>query len=101
MLAHQHVLQHRHVGEETDVLERARDAVAQHRVGPLARYLLPCQEDAAAGRAVQPRHDVEERGLAGAIGPDHAHDLARLDMEVDVLHRGQAAERFGELVGLQ
>ena len=33
----------------------------------------------APGRPVEPADHVEQRGLAGAVGPDHAADLARRD----------------------
>ena len=34
----------------------------------------------------------EHRGLAGAVGPEHAEDLAAADLEVDVVDRSLGAE---------
>ena len=41
---------------------------------------------------------VEQRRLAGAVGADHAADLAGLDVERHLVHRHQAAEALGHVV---
>src|SRR5204863_2601312 len=38
------------------------------------------------------------RGLARAIGPEEAEDLALAHIEVDGVHRGEIAEALGQLV---
>ena len=42
------------------------------------------EQDPPAGRLVQPGEHVEERGLAGAVGPDDRDDRATRDVERDV-----------------
>src|SRR5207302_6674875 len=41
---------------------------------------------------------LEQRRLAGAVGPDEAHDLAWLHLEGDAVHRVHAAERLADAV---
>src|SRR5690606_18730380 len=55
-------------------------------VGPAA------QAEAAGIRHVQPGDDIEERGLAGPVGPDEAVDLAAANADADAGERLQAAE---------
>ena len=71
------VLVHGQPGAEPDALQRARDAELCQIVRP-----VPAQDGAAVGDGSaacvdEPADDVEERGLAGAVGPDDADDLAR------------------------
>src|SRR5207253_2493718 len=42
----------------------------------------------------RPGDAVEERGLAGAVGPDQAKDLALPDLEGDVVEGGKAPNCF-------
>ena len=95
-----HVLLRGHVAEQADVLERARHAElcdAVRRQAGIARTLpsrLLKRTPPRRGR-VEPGEDVEERRLAGAVGPDQGDDGALGDREVDVVDRDQAAERCG------
>ncbi len=43
--------------------------------------VLAVEDQPAEGRIVDARDDVEDRRLAGAVGPDDREDLARLDRE--------------------
>src|SRR5262249_37657990 len=52
--------------------------------------------DAALVRAVDPGDDVEQRGLARAVRPDEANDLAVVDVEIDRIERNEPAEAAGE-----
>ena len=54
------------------------------------------EPDQAGVGAVDAGDDVEQRGLARAVGTDEAQDLAALDREIDPVERGDAAELFGE-----
>ena len=58
-------------------------------------------EDAAAGNAQNPRQQVKERGLAGAVRTDQRVDAATLDVEADILHRNKARERLRQMFGAQ
>ena len=53
------------------------------------------RDRAAVGRDLA-GDQVEQRGLAGAVGADDQPPLARLDDEIDVGGDAQAAERFAE-----
>ena len=55
-------------------------------------------EDAglAAVDRQQGREHLEGRGLAGAVGAEHAEDLAATDLEVDPVDRPEVAERLDE-----
>src|SRR5262249_52775649 len=46
----------------------------------------------ACVRPVQPRDDVEERCLAGAVRADQADDLSLLDLERDLVDRDDPPE---------
>ena len=52
-------------------------------------------------RRVEIHDGVEHRGLAGAIGPDHAMDALLLDGEIEPVDGSQAAEPLGHLLGLE
>ena len=54
------------------------------------------EPDRAGVGAVDAGDDVEQRGLARAVGADEAQDLAPLDREIDPVERGHAAEFLGE-----
>ena len=45
--------------------------------------LEPAKTDVAVGGLVDARDEVEQRRLAGAVRPDHADDLALVDVEVE------------------
>ena len=47
--------------------------------------------DPAGPRLEEPRHELEQRALAGAVGPDDGEQAARLDRDRDVLQRGAVA----------
>ena len=57
-----------------------------------AEEVASVEEDLAAVRLVEPRDDVEERRLAGAVGPDQAADLAQLEVEGDSVERDDTPE---------
>jgi hypothetical protein len=52
---------------------------AQPPVDPLHR--LPVAPDLPFVRPVEPGHEPQQRGLAAAARPDHAHELARRHIE--------------------
>jgi hypothetical protein len=41
---------------------------------------------------IEPGHEVEQRGLAGTVRADDADQLAFGEVEIDGVHRGEAAE---------
>ncbi len=82
-------------------LERASHTAPAHRVGRQPIDALAAEGDrSGVGRKHAGDH-VEERGLAGAVGPDHRKDIARRDGKANPVDREQAAETLGESVGDQ
>src|SRR2546426_943061 len=65
------------------------------------RQVLRVRLDAPGVRREEPRDDVEEGGLAGAVRPDHREDLAGLDAEAHARQRGQRPEPLGDVVDLE
>jgi hypothetical protein len=88
----QHVLEHGHLLEQPQVLERARDAAQRGAARIDAGERLAAQLDrAGVGREVA-GDQVEQRGLAGAVRTDQRGDDAGRQVEVDVVRRDHAAE---------
>ena len=75
------VVQHGEVLEERDVLEGAGHPEVCDPVRPHAEDALAEELHAAALRPVDTGEDVEDRGLAGAVGADDGEQLARTDLE--------------------
>jgi hypothetical protein len=86
------VLGRGHGPEELDVLERARDPGRRDDVRALARQVAPEEHDGARRRLVEARQAVEERRLAGPVGPDQRDDRLLGHHEVDVADGHEAAE---------
>src|SRR6478609_3912635 len=84
--AERDVLEDRLVGEEVEALEDHADLGAQggERLA-LLREVLAIEGDRSLVDRLQPVDRAAERGLARAGRPDHDHDLAALDGELDVL----------------
>jgi hypothetical protein len=76
VVADQQVLQHGGVFEQFDVLEGACDAQFGHPMRGRAGERRSVEVDGARGRGVDAADQVEDRGLAGAVGADQREDLA-------------------------
>jgi hypothetical protein len=98
--AEEEVAPHLHEAHDGEVLVDGRDA----RVERLARGgeppLLAVDEQPALGVRVQARHDLDERGLAGAVVPEDAGDLPRVDRQVDALERQDRAVGLADVLHL-
>jgi hypothetical protein len=83
------VLQHVHVREESVVLEHGvhRAAIHRHALDCLAEDF-----DASGGRLVKTADESEARRLARAGRAKHGEKLARLDVQIDAIHRLHGAE---------
>src|ERR1700720_651628 len=76
------------------MLEHHAKAFARDLVRRQASDALALEDDVARCRALDP-HDRFHRGrFAGAVRADQAENLAGMHMEVEVLHRREAAEAF-------
>jgi hypothetical protein len=79
----QHVVEHRQIGQQVELLEDDAHQVGAARVaraGRQARPVLPEQAHAAGARQQHPGHQAQQRALAAAAGPvdeDRASGLER------------------------
>jgi hypothetical protein len=88
----EHVLPHRELVDERQVLVDAVDA-QRARVGDAAQvHLVAAHEDAARVGLVEPRDDLDQRGLAAAVVADQAERLAVTQMQVDVAQGDDGTE---------
>ena len=104
VLRHDQILQHRHAGEQADVLEGPRhlrplrDPKIVHPLEQKARAVLMRERDPAFGRLVEAGDAVEQGGLAGAIGADDGGDVARLGREAEIADGGETAEAHRQML---
>src|SRR5437867_2553972 len=80
---------------------RMRAVASRVSPGRQCRAVFAPEADAPRVRREEPRDDVEEGGLAGAVRPDHREDLAGLDAEAHARQRGQRPEPLGDVVDLE
>ena len=99
--ADQHVVEHREVGEHAPMLEGARQAARGELLRGQARDVLPLEQHLPFVGPVQAGHEVEERGLAGPVGPDHAEQFALAHVQVDRVHGREAAEAAHQAADLK
>ena len=95
------VLDHRHVGERPHDLEGAADARRADLVRTQARDVPAREADRSAVRHHRAGDEVEQRGLAGAVGPDQRDDLALVHLERGFSDRLQPAEALRRAVDHQ
>ena len=69
--------------------------------GRCRRSGLPRQLQLALGRANETADHVEQRGLAGAVGPDDPDDLALVDRRGDLGERSEPAEADADVVDVE
>jgi hypothetical protein len=96
------VLARRQIGQELKALEDEADLVPAEEGELILRQVLDrpaVDPHLAGGGAVEAGHQGEEGGLAAAGGPQHGHELARLDPQVDAVDDGQHAVPRGEPAG--
>src|SRR4030095_5822529 len=89
--AHPDIIERGEPGERPHELERPRDAAGAHAMGQEPRDVLAGEADVAAVRAQGAGDQVEQGGLAGAVRPHDAEQLAGLEGEADVVDREDAA----------
>src|SRR5207249_2579364 len=90
--ADHHVLQRGEIGKQADVLERARDPEPGDAMRRQARQMVPLEKCLARLGAHVTRDDVDQRGLAGAVGADEAENRALVDFERHAVDGLDAAE---------
>ena len=81
----QHLVDDRVIGDLLDLLRQEADA-----------QVLAGADLAAVERHL-PHDEAEQRGLAGAVGPDQPDAHARLDVQAGLVEERLAAEGFGDV----
>ncbi len=87
----------RHVQMQRGGLDEGADARQELR--PRALRLHAKELDAAAGGGDQAEHHADGGGLAGAVRPQKADDLAAADFEAELVDRQAVAVALREVVG--
>ena len=99
--ADDHVVEHRESGERLHQLEGAADAGGADLVGAKPVYPLFLKKNFSRIRRVNAGDQVEDGGLAGAVGADEGVDAALRDLEGGLVHRAQPAKRFRDTADAQ
>src|ERR1700744_922493 len=89
------------VGKDAGALERAHEPDVGNLMRLQSVKLCAAIGDAAVRRRQKAGDDVEGGGLAGAVRPDEADDLAFVDGKVQVRQRYEAAEVDADVLDLQ
>src|SRR2546423_13659653 len=86
------VLSNRHVRVESVALEHHGDVAL---AGLLVRHVRAVHQDAAAADGLEPRHDAQGGGLAGARRAQQHEELTGIYGEIDsVQHGGRAVALY-------
>ncbi len=97
MGADPNVVEHRQIGKQRDVLKGAADADFGDPVRRTRQDARAFHENVAGARLVEPAQAIEECGLAGAVRPDQAEDLALMHVEGNAVQRDDAAEHDADV----
>src|SRR5262245_58456377 len=95
------VVERGELGEQRDLLERARHSSARERMAREPGNVAAVEDHVSGGRRECTCDDVEEGGLAGAVRTDEADELPRLDGEVDTVECAQPAELLRDVPYLE
>ena len=85
VLGGHHVLEHRHVQEQPQGLKRPGDPPVRDPVRSETRDLVAFEDDLARVDVEDAGDQVEHGRLPGAVRPDHADDLALVDMQAQMV----------------
>ena len=99
--ADHHVLEHGEAREQGQVLKRPRNAEIGDLVSIDIEEVVAVEQDLTRVRFVDPRHDVEQRGLARAVGADQPADLVLVDRERQVVERDDTTEPHGHFSNIE
>ncbi len=95
---HHQILARGEVVELVGDLEGAYQAFVEARVGRQRGDVLAEEADGARGRLQGAGDQVEQRGLARAVGADEAEDLALGHPQGAAIHGMEAAEGFDQAI---
>lgn len=95
------VLDHRHLGEQLNVLERAGDAELSDEVGAMPHDRLALPVDVALLGSVHLGDGVEDRRLSCAVRTDDRKKLTLINVETHVMDGSDATKPQGDAVGFE
>ena len=98
MLCHQQVLNHRHLAEQTHVLEGAHHAHAGNLLARQPFKVLVAQHDGAARRLVEAGQTVKDRGFSRAVRANQGDNLFLVQIQIHIVDRQQAAKAHHQAV---
>ena len=98
---HLHIVQRGHVGKQADILEGTGNAQTVDLVGGHSLDIDAVNQHGAPGGLVHAGEQVENGGLARAVGADQAGNLGRANGDIEAVHGGQAAEVNAEVAHIQ
>src|ERR1051326_3927420 len=101
MLSHQHILQNRHIVEETNILKCTSDAAPDYLIRFQTHQRMISQTNIARSWSIDAGNQIEDCRFSRAIGSNDANDLSRPDFEIDILHGGKATKIFGDIAQFQ
>lgn len=101
MQADLNVILHRHGVEQANVLERTGNTHAVDLIDRLARGVLTVEQDGAVRGLVHLGEQVEDRGLASAVGADETGDLGLADGQAKVVYCLKAAKLNAQVDALE
>jgi len=96
--ADENVLHGRQAEERAHQLKSARHAAPAEPVRGEPVNAVALKINLAGVGNERAAHEIEERGLPGAVGSHDAEDLAGFDRETHIPHRGDATEGLGDTV---
>ena len=91
------VIQHRHLREHGELLERPPDPKLVHMGGAHIGNAVAIDMDLAPIRLELTQHAVEQGRFAGAIRADQPEHFTLLHLKGYIAHRMDAAEGFGNI----
>ncbi len=98
MLRHQQVLNHRHLAEQTHVLEGTHHAHAGDLLARQPFQVLIAQHDGAARRLVETGQTVEDRSFSRPVRANQGDNLFLMQIQIHVVDRQQAAKTHHQTV---
>src|SRR5437868_9740908 len=94
-----HVFRHGELAEDRRLLRQIRQASARPPVDRQSGQILAVELDRPAVGGHEPDDHIEARRLAGAVGPEQAHDFAAQHIERDIVNDRARLIPFAKMRG--
>ena len=95
------VFEYGETAEQQVELESPHHPLPGNQVGTHSGDVLALKVNLSSGRLEKSGDEVEQRRLAGTIGPDDAEDFPFVDVKVEPIDRIHAAEALLQVVDLK